>query len=96
MTSPATETTPDVRIWADLLPPYRVILHNDDVNSMDHVVAVLLRTIPRMSPEGAYAIMIEAHTSGQAEVIVCPLEQAELYRERLESHGLTSTIERAG
>ena len=30
-------------------------------------------------------IMLEAHNSGRAVVIVCPLEPAELYRDRLES-----------
>jgi ATP-dependent Clp protease adapter protein ClpS len=39
--------------------------------------------------------MLEAHEHGQAEVIRCPLERAELYRDRLESHALTATIERA-
>lgn len=78
-----------------MLPPYRVILHNDDVNSMDYVVAVLLRAIPGLSPEQAVAIMLEAHHTGRATVIICPLEQAELYRDRLESAGLTSTIEPA-
>ncbi len=38
-------------------------------------------------------IMLEAHNSGRAVVIVCPLEPAELYRERLESCSLTATIE---
>jgi ATP-dependent Clp protease adaptor protein ClpS len=39
--------------------------------------------------------MLQAHNHGQATVISCPLELAELYRERLESFGLTATIERA-
>jgi ATP-dependent Clp protease adapter protein ClpS len=39
--------------------------------------------------------MYEAHNHGQAQVIVCPLERAELYRDRLENHGLTATIEKA-
>jgi ATP-dependent Clp protease adapter protein ClpS len=37
--------------------------------------------------------MFEAHTSGCAEVIVCPREPAEYYRERLERFTLTCTIE---
>ena len=89
------ETTPATRSWSEVLPPYRVVLHNDDVNTMEYVVSVLLRSIPGLSPEAAVSIMLEAHTSGRATVVVCPLEQAELYRDRLESAGLTSTIERA-
>jgi ATP-dependent Clp protease adaptor protein ClpS len=77
------------------LPPYRVILHNDDVNSMDHVVLALLKSVPELEPERAVEVMMEAHTHGQAQVIVCPLERAELYRDRLESHSLTATIEKA-
>jgi ATP-dependent Clp protease adaptor protein ClpS len=87
---------PDVRERAlsETLPPYRVLLHNDDVNEMAHVVHALLASVPELDAERATAIMIEAHLSGQAEVIVCPLERAELYRDRLESFGLTATIER--
>ena len=44
---------------------------------------------------GATAIMLEAHLRGRADVIACPLERAELYRDRLKSHGLTATIEQA-
>jgi ATP-dependent Clp protease adapter protein ClpS len=70
-------------------------LHNDDVNEMGHVVRALLVSVPELSPERATEVMLEAHEHGQAEVIRCPLERAELYRDRLESHGLTATIERA-
>ena len=79
----------------ELLPPYAVILHNDDVHEMGHVVRALLQSVPDLTPERAAEIMLEAHNHGQARVIVCPLELAELYRDRLESFGLTATIERA-
>jgi ATP-dependent Clp protease adapter protein ClpS len=39
--------------------------------------------------------MIEAHLNGKAHVITCPLERAELYRDRLKSRGLRATIEKA-
>ena len=91
-----TATTPstvrETVNWTALLPPYRVILHNDEHNSMEGVVAGLIKSVP-LSTEEAIAIMMEAHNSGRALVIVCPLELAELYQERLESFGLTSTIE---
>lgn len=83
------------RELSELLPPYHVQLHNDDHNSMDHVVNALLKTIPHMTTERAAELMLQAHNHGQATVITCPLELAEVYRERLESFGLTATIERA-
>lgn len=79
-----------------LLPPYRVILHNDDHNSMDHVVRSLLRCVPSLTMEAAAEIMLSAHNHGQATVIECPKEAAEHYRGCLESAGLTATIEPAG
>lgn len=82
------------RSLSETLPPYRVILHNDDVNEMGHVVRALLASVPELDSERAVEVMLQAHGFGQAEVISCPLERAELYRDRLESHGLTATIER--
>ena len=93
--TPETPTLPNVEDLTKLLPPYKVLLHNDDHNSMDHVVRSLLRSVPKLSRMRAIQIMLEAHNSGVALVIVCPLEQAELFRDRLESCGLTATIEAA-
>ena len=70
------------------------LLHNDDVNAMGHIVRALLASVPELGTERAMEIMIEAHLRGRAHVIACPLERAELYRDRLESFGLTATIER--
>lgn len=94
-TSPEVATPPKQRDWTEILPPYVVILHNDDVNEMLHVVRSLLICVPELSAEQATAIMVEAHLRGQAAVITCPLERAELYRDRLRSRGLTATVERA-
>lgn len=92
---PGTESEQATRTVADYLPPHAVVLHNDDVNSMDHVVHALLASVPELTMERAVEAMMTAHTHGKAEVIRCPLERAELYRDRLESHRLTATIERA-
>lgn len=89
------ETVFDEETIRRLVPPYRVILHNDDHNSMDHVIRSLLRCVPSLSPEEAEAIMWTAHTHGEATVIECPKEAAEHYRNCLESAGLTATIEPA-
>jgi ATP-dependent Clp protease adaptor protein ClpS len=78
-----------------ILPPYSVILHNDDVNEMNYVVQSLLMCVPELDSGRAAEIMIEAHLNGRAHVITCPLERAELYRDRLQSRRLTATIEKA-
>lgn len=91
----APRTDEEVRQVLRLLPRYRVLLFNDDIHAMDEVVLALLRVVPSLGIEGATQVMLEAHTHGSAEVIICPKEQAEYYRERLEGFGLTSTIEPA-
>lgn len=74
-------------------PRYRVLLHNDDFNSMEHVVQTLIQTVAGLTQPQAINIMMEAHTNGLALVITCVQEHAEFYCETLQSHGLSSTIE---
>jgi ATP-dependent Clp protease adaptor protein ClpS len=76
-----------------LAPRYRVLLHNDDHNSMEYVVQVLITTVPSLTQPQAVSIMMEAHTNGLALVITCAQEHAEFYCETLKDHGLSSTIE---
>jgi ATP-dependent Clp protease adaptor protein ClpS len=74
-------------------PLYKVLLHNDPVNSMEYVVETLRQVVPSLSEQDAIAVMLEAHNTGVGLVIVCDLEPAEFYSETLRSKGLTSTIE---
>jgi ATP-dependent Clp protease adaptor protein ClpS len=92
---PATETPVKAKDLTEILPPWVVILHNDDHNEMLHVVRALLKSVPKLSRARATAIMLEAHFHGQAVVTTCPLELAELYRDRLQSFGLTASIRKA-
>lgn len=74
-------------------PRYKVLLHNDDFNSMEYVVQSLLKTVANLTVPQAVSIMMEAHTNGVGLVITCAQEHAEFYSESLKSLGLTSTIE---
>jgi len=74
-------------------PRYKVLLHNDPVNTMEYVVATLQQVVPQLSEQDALAVMMEAHNTGVGLVIVCDLEPAEFYCETLKAKGLTSTIE---
>ena len=74
-------------------PKYKVLLHNDPVNTMDYVVETLRQVVPQLSEQDALNIMLETHNSGIGLVIVCDLEPAEFYSESLKAKGLTSTLE---
>ena len=75
-------------------PKYKVLLHNDPVNSMEYVTNTLQEVVPQLSEQDAISIMLEAHNTGLGLVIVCDLEPAEFYSESLKSKGLTSSIEK--
>lgn len=74
------------------MPKWRVLLHNDDVNDMFHVIKALVRTTP-LSIAEAETRMLEAHRKGVALVLTTHKELAELYQEQLTSFSLTVTIE---
>ena len=74
-------------------PKYKVLLHNDPVNTMDYVVETLRQVVPQLSEQDALSIMLETHKTGIGLVIVCDLEPAEFYSESLKAKGLTSSIE---
>jgi ATP-dependent Clp protease adaptor protein ClpS len=76
------------------LPPYKVLLHNDDKNDMKHVVESIVELTPLDANE-ALQRMEEAHKTGVALILVTHKERAELYQEQFQSKSLTVTIEPA-
>ena len=60
----------------ELEPPYRVLIHNDDVTPMDFVVDVL-QSMFELLFERAEAVMLTAHTRGVAYVATYPKEEAQ-------------------
>ena len=70
-------------------PKARVIVLDDDHNTFQHVVEVLVRHIPAMTPDRAWELAHRIDGQGAAEVWSGPLEQAELYHQQLTAAGLT-------
>ena len=66
-------------------PRYKVLLHNDPVNSMEYVVVTLQQVVPQLSEQDAMAVMLETHNTGVGLVIVCDIEPAEFYCETLKA-----------
>lgn len=83
-----TRTTPVTR----RLPPFKVLLHNDDVNDMLFVVLKVVELTP-LSVEEAVERMLEAHHSGVTLLLVTHKERAELYAEQFHTYDLSVTIE---
>lgn len=77
-----------------MLPPWKVLLHNDDTNSMEFVVLTVMQLTP-LKEQDATTRTLEAHKSGVSLLLVTHKERAELYKDQFESKGLTVTIEPA-
>ena len=71
---------------------FQVLLFNDDVNSMEHVIAAIVTLTPLNVAE-AEKCMLEAHEKGISLLLVTHRERAELYVEQFASVGLTVTCE---
>lgn len=76
----------------DRLPPWKVLLHNDDRNDMLSVV-LAIRELTAMTTQEAIKRMLEAHTRGLALLLVTHREHAELLQEQFKSKRLTVTVE---
>jgi ATP-dependent Clp protease adapter protein ClpS len=77
-----------------MLPPWKVLLHNDDKNDMAFVVDTIVELTP-LNKQDAENRMKEADDNGVALLLVTHKERAELYKDQFESKGLTVTIEPA-
>jgi ATP-dependent Clp protease adapter protein ClpS len=76
------------------LPPWKVLLHNDDKNDIEYVVTTIISLTP-LKAEDAVQRTVEAHKTGVALLLTTHKERAELYKDQFESKGLTVSIEAA-
>ena len=83
-TSPGTDVLPEIEesTRTRRVPPYHVILLNDEHHSMQFVVEVLIKALG-CTTERAFEYMMEAHNSGRAVVWTAPREVAELKAEQM-------------
>ena len=77
-----------------MLPPWKVLLHNDDKSEMGFVIATIVELTP-LNEQAAKLRMLEAHETGVALLLTTHKERAELYKDQFETKGLTVTIEPA-
>ena len=76
------------------LPPWKVLLHNDDVNDMVYVVETITE-LTTLNRQDALLRTLEADKTGVALLLTTHREHAELLSEQFASKRLTVTIEPA-
>ncbi len=86
--------TARVRPRTRRLPPWRILLHNDNVNDMPYVVETIV-ALTRLNRHDAVTRMLEAHTRGLSLLLTTHREHAELLDEQFQSKRLKVTIEPA-
>jgi len=74
------------------MPPWKVLLHNDDLNEMGYVIETIIE-LTALNPQTALLRMVEAHRTGVAMLLATHRERAELLEEQFASKGLTVSIE---
>ena len=78
----STKTAEQEETTTRLLPPYNVILENDDHHSMEFAIGVLQKALG-YSEARSFQLMMRAHESGQAIVWTGTKEVAELKLEQM-------------
>lgn len=92
-----TTTTPGQDFDAEFLmkrfPPHKVVVHDNDHTPFDAVTKILIKAVPGMTHDRAYALTVEIHTSGAAVPFVGPKERAETVAEVIRTIGIKVTVE---
>jgi ATP-dependent Clp protease adapter protein ClpS len=76
------------------LPPWKVLLHNDDKNEMPFVIDTIVE-LTSLNKQDAKLRTEEAHKTGVSLLLTTHRERAELYQEQFQTKGLVTTIEPA-
>jgi ATP-dependent Clp protease adaptor protein ClpS len=87
--APAPKRTPP-----GMLPPWKVLLHNDNKNTVEDVIKAIVQLIHLTEQDAEFRTQ-EAHKTGVSLLTVTHKERAELFQEQFASKGLTVTIEPA-
>ena len=89
-----TETLTRTREDTALDVPWNVVVHDDPVNLMGYVTWVL-RKIFGYDEKKAGLLMMQVHKQGRSIVWSGQRERAEFFVQQLQSHQLTTSLEKA-
>ncbi|MBI3971533.1 MAG: ATP-dependent Clp protease adaptor ClpS [Chloroflexi bacterium] len=83
----------DRRVLLRRLPPHKVVVHNNDYNTFEEVIQILMKAVSGMSLPRAQALANEIHTTGAAVPYIGPKERAEAVAAVIRTIGIKVTVE---
>ena len=90
-TAPKTGTKAKVTVqW---LPPYKVVVFNNDYNTFDEVIAILMAAVPGLSLPEAVGLTYEIHLTGAAVPYRGMLDEAEQVAAKIRTIGVKVALE---
>jgi ATP-dependent Clp protease adapter protein ClpS len=89
--APTREAAPTFTV--EWLPPHKVIVHNNDHNTFDEVIAILMKAVAGMALEEAIGYTYQIHLTGAAVVFTGDVEEAESCARTIRSIGIKVTVE---
>jgi len=75
------------------LPPYHVVLHNDDDHTFEYVISMLQQLFGHPIERG-HQMAVEVHTKGRVIVDTTSKERAELKRDQIHAFGADPLLPR--
>ena len=93
MTETVTRPTETQERTTEGLPPYNVVLLDNDDHSYEYVILMLKRVFGH-SIKKAYEMAVEVDTAGRVVVLTTHLEEAELKRDQIQGFGPDPLIPR--
>jgi len=81
-----SDTTTDKKPKPKILPPYNVILLNDNDHTPEYVIEMLSKIFGHQKERG-YKMAVSVHTQGRVVVSTTHKEQAELKQDQIHAFG---------
>ena len=80
------------QIWEMPTPSWKVLVHDDDVNTMDYVVAVFMKHF-KLQAEDAMRHMMEVHLEGKSALAAGERDAMLAHKVAMNDYGLQATVE---
>ncbi len=93
MTETVVRPTEEQERVTEGLPPYNVVLHDDEDHSYEYVILMLKKVFGHSVNRG-YEMAVEVDTTGRVVVLTTHLEEAELKRDQIQAFGPDPLIPR--